>query len=119
VVGKHPGIDQISLARLLSLDRSTTGMVVGRLEERNLLHRAVDPQDKRKRVLELTPVAEKLLVRVQPVVRRAQERLLAPFSAVERQTLLGLLDRLIAMEGPSARSGSSRTAAVLEETRER
>ena len=30
-------------------------MVVGRLEERLLLRRAIDPTDKRKRLLELTP----------------------------------------------------------------
>jgi DNA-binding MarR family transcriptional regulator len=95
VLSQCPGIDQISLARLLSLDRSTTGMVVARLEERGLLRRAVDRQDKRKRVLQLTPSAEKLMARAQSVVRQAQERLLAPFSPAERDTLLELLDRLI------------------------
>lgn len=95
VLSKHRGIDQISLARLLGLDRSTTGMVVARLEERLLLRRAVDPADKRKRSLELTPAGEKLLARAQPVVRRAQERLFAPFTAEERETLIALLDRLI------------------------
>ena len=95
VLSKHRGIDQISLARLLGLDRSTTGMVVARLEERLLLRRAVDPADKRKRSLELTPAGEKLLARAQPVVRRAQERLFAPFTEQERETLMALLDRLI------------------------
>jgi DNA-binding MarR family transcriptional regulator len=98
VLSRHPGADQISLARLLGLDRSTTGMVVGRLEERQLLRRAIDPADKRKRLLELTPAGEKLLARAQPVVRRAQERLFAPFSAEERETLVKLLDRLIDLD---------------------
>ena len=98
VLSRHPGSDQISLARLLGLDRSTTGMVVGRLEERQLLRRAIDPADKRKRLLELTPAGEKLLTRVQPVVRRAQERLFAPFDAEERELLVRLLDRLIEID---------------------
>ena len=98
VLSRHSGIDQISLARLLGLDRSTTGMVVGRLEERQLLRRAIDPADKRKRLLEVTPAGEKLLTRVQPVVRRAQERLFAPFSAEERELLVSLLDRLIEID---------------------
>jgi DNA-binding MarR family transcriptional regulator len=98
VLNRHSGLDQISLARLLGLDRSTTGMVVGRLEERQLLRRAIDPGDKRKRLLELTPAGEKLLARVQPVVRRAQERLFAPFSPEERELLVGLLDRLIEID---------------------
>jgi DNA-binding MarR family transcriptional regulator len=98
VLGRSPGVDQISIARLLGLDRSTTGMVVGRLEERQLLRRAVDPADKRKRLLELTPAGDKLLTRVQPVVRRAQERLFAPFSTEERELLVKLLDRLIDLD---------------------
>lgn len=98
VLSRHSGIDQISLARLLGLDRSTTGMVVGRLEERQLLRRAVDTADKRKRLLELTPAGEKLLTRAQPVVRRAQDRLFAPFSAEERELLVRLLDRLIEID---------------------
>jgi DNA-binding MarR family transcriptional regulator len=104
VLSRHPGIDQISLARLLGLDRSTTGMVVGRLETRTLLRRAVDPTDKRKRLLELTPAGEKMLTRVQPVVRRAQERLFAPFNAQERDILVALLDRLIEMDESADRS---------------
>jgi DNA-binding MarR family transcriptional regulator len=98
VLSRYSGSDQISLARLLGLDRSTTGMVVGRLEERQLLRRAIDPTDKRKRLLELTPAGEKLLTRVQPVVRRAQEQLFAPFSSEEREMLVRLLDRLIEID---------------------
>jgi DNA-binding MarR family transcriptional regulator len=105
VLSRHPGSDQISLARLLGLDRSTTGMVVGRLEERQLLRRAVDPADKRKRLLELTPAGEKLLARAQPVVRRAQERLFEPFDAQEREMLVALLDRLIDLDETGSADG--------------
>ena len=112
VLSRHPGIDQISLARLLGLDRSTTGMVVARLEERLLLRRAVDPTDKRKRLLELTPVGDKILTRVQPVVRRAQERLFAPFNAQEREMLITLLDRLIDIDESTDRSAAPEDALV-------
>ncbi|HEX2116960.1 MAG TPA: MarR family transcriptional regulator [Alphaproteobacteria bacterium] len=112
VLSRYPGIDQISLARLLGLDRSTTGMVVARLEERLLLRRAIDPTDKRKRLLELTPAGEKMLARVQPVVRRAQERLFAPFNAQEREMLIALLDRLIDMD-ESAERGDELEDALL------
>jgi DNA-binding MarR family transcriptional regulator len=112
VLSRHSGIDQISLARLLGLDRSTTGMVVARLEERLLLRRAVDPTDKRKRLLELTPAGEKILTRVQPVVRRAQERLFAPFNAEEREMLVVLLDRLIDMDEGAERGEVPEEALV-------
>jgi DNA-binding MarR family transcriptional regulator len=112
VLSRYPGIDQISLARLLGLDRSTTGMVVARLEERLLLRRAVDPTDKRKRLLELTPAGEKMLTRVQPVVRRAQDRLFAPFNAQEREMLIALLDRLIDMDESAERGDEPEDALV-------
>lgn len=115
VLNYHRGIDQISLARLLGLDRSTTGMVVGRLEERDLLRRAVDPADKRKRLLELTPAGETLLMRVQPVVRRAQERLLAPFNAEEQQILTRLLDRIIDLDEVEEKPDAPDDAHALAE----
>ncbi|HLI11368.1 MAG TPA: MarR family transcriptional regulator [Alphaproteobacteria bacterium] len=106
VLSLRPGLDQISLARLLGLDRSTTGMVVGILAARDLVRRTVDPRDKRKRTLAVTAAAAKLIDEVQPALRRAQERLLAPFAPTERQTLLDLLDRLLEI-------GTSETRAPL------
>ncbi len=50
MVLKHqPGIDQISVAKLLGLDRSTTGMVLGKLEKAGLVGRSVGATDRRKR----------------------------------------------------------------------
>ena len=37
ILGHRPGIDQNTLARLLGLDRSTTGLVVRKLAERRVL----------------------------------------------------------------------------------
>src|SRR5437762_2411269 len=48
MVLKHrPGTDQISLAKLLGLDRSTTGMVVDKLVQTGLANRRVG-SDRRK-----------------------------------------------------------------------
>src|ERR1043165_7076160 len=47
---KHsPGLDQITVAKLLGLDRSTTGMVLGKLEDAGLIGRNVGTTDRRKR----------------------------------------------------------------------
>src|ERR1700704_2344452 len=51
VIKRHPGIDQISVAKLLGLDRSTTGMVLGKLEEAGLVGRSLGVHDRRKRSL--------------------------------------------------------------------
>src|SRR5207302_7283079 len=45
VLKSRPGIDQISLAKLLGLDRSTTGMVLGKLEKAGLIGRCIEKHD--------------------------------------------------------------------------
>jgi DNA-binding MarR family transcriptional regulator len=88
-------LDQIGLAQLLGLDRSTTGLVVGLLERRKLLQRMPHPQDRRRQLLALTPDGQRLLVAVAPAVDRAVDRLLEPFSKSEAATFHVLLDRLL------------------------
>src|ERR1043165_5450885 len=74
---KHsPGLDQITVAKLLGLDRSTTGMVLEKLEKAGLVGRVVGKSDRRKRSLKLTPAGERMLKRLAGPARRAQERVL-------------------------------------------
>jgi DNA-binding MarR family transcriptional regulator len=89
----QPGIDQITVAKLLGLDRSTTGMVLGKLEEAGLVGRIVGARDRRKRSLKLTPAGERMLARLAEPARRAQERVLSAFSQRERETFRDLLDK--------------------------
>lgn len=98
-----PALDQISLGRLLGLDRSTIGTVVMRLEERGLIRREIADNDKRRRVLHLTPEGERLHTAVGEAAARAQERLLSAFSPLEAQMLLGLLTRLIEVNNADTR----------------
>ncbi len=92
---ERPGIDQIGLSQLLGLDRSTTGMVVGLLEARALLRRAQPAEDRRRRVLSLTPKGARLLAALAPPAERARRRLLAPLTAEEAAAFGTLLDKLL------------------------
>lgn len=92
---KHkPNIDQISIARLLGLDRSTTGMVVKTLEGAGLVTRTIGATDKRRRSLELTGDGEAMLERLEHRAAAAVERLLSPLNAEERPQLVSLLKKL-------------------------
>jgi MarR family transcriptional regulator, lower aerobic nicotinate degradation pathway regulator len=93
VLKAEPGIDQITVAKLLGLDRSTTGMVLTKLEDAGLVGRVVGAHDRRKRSLKLTPTGEQMLKRLAEPAQRAQERVLSAFSPHERETFLGLLDK--------------------------
>ncbi|WP_158595832.1 MarR family winged helix-turn-helix transcriptional regulator [Oleomonas cavernae] len=96
------GVDQITIARLLGLDRSTTGLVVSILEQRKLLSRSLHAEDKRKRVLTLTDTGRDLLALLRPCALDAIVRLLAPFPALERDMLTALLERMVNRLGGSA-----------------
>lgn len=94
ILGRRPGIDQNTLARLLGLDRSTTGLVVRTLAGRGLIARAMGSKDLRRRELELTQAGLALGGRVSENARRAQQRLLSPLPKRERARFLALLARL-------------------------
>jgi DNA-binding MarR family transcriptional regulator len=94
ILERRPGIDQNTLARLLGLDRSTTGLVVRKLAERGLIARAMGAGDQRRRELRLTRTGAALLDRMVASARRAQQRLLSPLPARERQRFLDLLTRV-------------------------
>jgi MarR family transcriptional regulator, lower aerobic nicotinate degradation pathway regulator len=112
-------LDQIGLAQLLGLDRSTTGLVVGLLERRKLLQRTPHPHDRRRQVLALTPEGRRLLVTVAPAVDRAVQRLLEPFSKSEAAIFHALLDRLLEHHNTAVRVPlrERRTNAADEEGR--
>lgn len=93
VLRHQPGIDQITVAKLLGLDRSTTGMVLTKLEEAGLVGRVVGKNDRRRRNLKLTPAGERMLGQLAEPARRAQARVLSAFSAGEQHQFLGLLDK--------------------------
>ena len=93
VLKARPGIDQITVAKLLGLDRSTAGMVLTKLAAAGLVGRVVGANDRRKRSLKLTPAGERMLARLAEPARRAQERVLSAFTARERKTFLDLLDK--------------------------
>ncbi len=95
VLRYRPGTDQISLAKLLGLDRSTTGMVVDKLESTGLVKRRVASNDRRKRELVLTRAGERMLDELTQPARRAQARVLSAFTAEERIAFLDLLEKFV------------------------
>jgi MarR family transcriptional regulator, lower aerobic nicotinate degradation pathway regulator len=91
---KHsPGLDQISVAKLLGLDRSTTGMVLKTMERAGLIGRSVGSRDRRKRSLALTPAGETMLKRLKEPARRTVARQLSALTPRERKLFLQMLDK--------------------------
>jgi len=117
-LAQNPGIDQISVARLLGLDRSTTGMVIKKLERAGLVGRDVGARARRRVSLRLTRAGERMLERLAGPAQRAQARVLSGFTAPERAQFLALLDKFIRKFNDSTRvpfdgrrAGAKRRAA--------
>ena len=94
-VANAPGTDQRTLAGRIGLDTSTVAGVVDRLEARSLLQRNASPQDKRVRLLTLTTDGADLLQTVEPAMRLAQQRILAPLPRAERAEFMRMLRVLV------------------------
>jgi DNA-binding MarR family transcriptional regulator len=87
-------ISQNRLGRLTAMDPATIQGVIKRLEERRLIERAGDPDDKRRTTLCLSEAGEALVVAMIPSGMRVSEATLAPLDAEERRVFLALLRRL-------------------------
>ena len=92
---QETGLDQRTLAGRIGLDTSTIGAVVDRLESRGLIERKVSPDDKRVRLLSVTPEGKKLLQGVMPAMLRAQDRMLAPLPKADRAKFMAMVKRIV------------------------
>jgi DNA-binding MarR family transcriptional regulator len=91
----RPNVDQATLARMIGLDRSTTGLVVGKLEKAGYVTRGSDEGDRRRKTLKLSPSGSAVLRRLATPAMSASGRLLAHFNATEKKQFLALLARLV------------------------
>jgi DNA-binding MarR family transcriptional regulator len=93
VLRHRPGIDQISIAKLLGLDRSTTGMVLSKLETAGLIGRHIGATDKRRHAIKLTAAGTRMQKRLGKSADRTQARELSAFTAREAELFLELLEK--------------------------
>lgn len=115
-VRDHPGLDQITLANLVALDRSNTGDVVARLVEKGLIRREAGNTDRRTKLLQLTQDGEALLEAMRKAVTAAQERMLAPLADEEREVFLGLLAKIVDINNGHSRAPRRAPARRRAET---
>lgn len=95
VLLNRPWVDQSAISLELGLDRTTTADVVRRLEEKMLVQRQVNPNDKRSRQVYITPYGIEVMSQLRPKMQRAQERLVEPLSPEEQEEFMRLLIRIV------------------------
>ncbi|MBB3139249.1 MarR family winged helix-turn-helix transcriptional regulator [Halomonas organivorans] len=87
-------LDQVTLGRQTALDRNTVAGVVRKLENRGLVSRRRNPEDRRAMRVTITEAGRELRARVAPLVEEVQEEILAPLPPDDRKTLGRLLKRI-------------------------
>ena len=107
-VDDNPGIDQRGLGGRLGVDPASTSQMIERLARRGLLEQAVQPTDRRARLLSPTTVGTQLRARLRPDLLAAQDRVLSVLSPEDQETLLQLLARVVEGNDAYARPGNGR-----------
>ncbi len=113
----EPGIDQNGLAARLGIERSHVSLLVEELGKRGLVERRVNGADRRARILRLTSKGEGVFDRLRGKNTAANERVLDPLSAKERELLFDLLIRVIKQNTAYARPGAGRRKRRANQSR--
>jgi DNA-binding MarR family transcriptional regulator len=104
----QPGIDQNGLAARLGIERSHVSLLVEELGKRGLVERRVNGADRRARILRLTPKGDGVFDRLRSKNAAANERVLDPLTAQERELFFDFLIRVIKQNTAYARPGAGR-----------
>jgi DNA-binding MarR family transcriptional regulator len=92
-------VAQADLGRSVGLDPKDLVGVLNDLQSAGHVLRAPDPKDRRKNAVSLTDDGARLLARCEKAAREANDELLAPLSAAERDQFMGLLIRISGTDG--------------------
>jgi DNA-binding MarR family transcriptional regulator len=115
-VASAEGLTQQAIADAQGIARSRMVVLVDALEQRRLVKRRRNPEDRRAHALYLTPKGHKLLARAFPIAVEHEQQLTDSLSVEEREQLLELLDRVGMQVGipPGVHPGMGHSALADE-----
>ena len=110
VLRARGSLDQVGIATLVGIDRSTTALVVSKLEEAGYIERRDDSIDKRRKIITLSKSGHAMLDGVAAPAQRARERALEAFSAKDAAKFLALLEHFVDVFNEQTRAPIRTTA---------
>ena len=85
---------QAALADAIGADKTRIIAILDELQDKGLIERAADPQDRRARLLEITTEGRRVKEATQAAIQRGEERWLGTLSATDRAVFLRVLEQL-------------------------
>jgi DNA-binding MarR family transcriptional regulator len=85
---------QAALAEAIGADKTRIIAILDELQQRGLIERMADPEDRRARLLAITDEGRRLKDAVQTEIQRGEERWLGKLSATDRAVFLRVLQEL-------------------------
>lgn len=108
-VAHNEGLSQTQLVAMTGIDRATMADIIRRMVEKGLLQRARTKEDGRAYAVRLTKAGARVLKGVEPVAKRADNRILSALPAAQRNQLIESLTALIgALDIPGPASHEKR-----------
>jgi DNA-binding MarR family transcriptional regulator len=102
LVAINAGLSQQAITEPLGIPASRVVALVDDLEDRGLIERRRNPEDRRAYALELTTKGRQTLDEARQIAREYERRFCAPLQPPERDQLLHLLRRVAAGAGVSS-----------------
>ena len=90
--GEHT---QTELAEIVGLDKTTMVVAVDELEKAGLAERRLAPDDRRARIIAVTPAGRRKVAQAEKVKERVQADVVGELSADEARTMIDALGKLV------------------------
>lgn len=89
---------QAALAQAIGADKTRIIATLDELQEAGYLERRPDPDDRRVRLLAITPAGRRVKAATQQAIQRGEQRWLSELTAEEAQLFVTVLERLSNVE---------------------
>ena len=99
-VAQNEGLSQTGIVERTGIDRSTIAELVRRLKKKGLLNRRRVEEDTRTYAVTLTDEGRRVLRRIEPLAKRADEQILATLPPKDRPLFIAALQSIVATLQP-------------------